>query len=49
MMGQRKKEMVIPQEGKIQMMIQPTHGTITIKSVKIKGRAIEALQLTASS
>ena len=36
MMGQRKKEMVIPQEGKIQMMIQPTHGIITIKSVKIR-------------
>ena len=44
-MGQRKKEMVIPQEGKIQMMIQPTHGIITIKLVKIRRRAIEELQL----
>ena len=32
----QKKKMVIPQELKIQKMIQPTHGTITIKSVKIK-------------
>ena len=41
----RRKEMVIPQEGKIQMMIQPTHGIIIIKSVKIRRRAIEELQL----
>ena len=32
----QKKKMVIPQELEIQKMIQPTHGTITIKSVKIK-------------
>ena len=36
MMGQWKKEMVIPQEGKIQKMIQPTHDIITIKTVSIK-------------
>ena len=35
MMGWQKKEMVIPQELQIQKMIQPTYGTITIKSVKI--------------
>ena len=34
--GQQKKKMVIPQELEIQKRIQPTHGTITIKSVKIK-------------
>ena len=32
----QKKKMVIPQELEIQKMIQPTHGIITIKSVKIK-------------
>ena len=32
----QKKKMVIPQELEIQKMIQPTHGIITIKPVKIK-------------
>ena len=32
--GRQKKKMVIPQELQIQKMIQPTHGIITIKSVK---------------
>ena len=32
----QKKKMVIPQELEIQKMIQPTHGIITIKSIKIK-------------
>ena len=35
MMGRQKKEMVIPHELQIQKMIHPTHGIITIKSVKI--------------
>ena len=34
MMGQQKKEMVITQKLQIQKMIQPTHGIITVKSVK---------------
>ena len=32
--GRQKKKMVIPQELQIQKMIQPTHGIITVKSVK---------------
>ena len=35
MMGWQKKEKVIPQELQIQKIIQPTHGIITVKSVKI--------------
>ena len=36
MMGRQKQELVIPQELQIRKIIQPTHGIITIKSVKIK-------------
>ena len=32
--GRQKKKMVILQELQIQKMIQPTHGIITVKSVK---------------